>query len=69
MECDMIVSFLPESYLKIIDLKKLKKPFIKVDFLILKNGKEMKMAHGSKKVKGECIRNICEKELSDFNTF
>jgi cytoplasmic iron level regulating protein YaaA (DUF328/UPF0246 family) len=69
MECDTIISLLPESYVKAIDIKKLKKPFIQVNFLTLKNNKEIKMAHGSKKVKGECIRNICEKELSDFNTF
>lgn len=69
VDSDIIISFLPESYLKVIDIKKLKKPFIKVNFLTLKNGKEMKMAHGSKKVKGEYIRNICEKQLSDFNTF
>ncbi len=68
-QCDALISLLPESYVKVFNTKKLGKPFIQVNFLTLKDGKEIKMAHGSKKVKWEFIRNICEKQLSDFNLF
>jgi cytoplasmic iron level regulating protein YaaA (DUF328/UPF0246 family) len=63
------VSLLPKSYTKMIDSSFFKDRIIHIEFLSIKNGKEVKMAHGSKKIKGEYIRNICENGISDLNQF
>lgn len=64
-----IVSLLPESYEKIINTSPLKERYLRIEFIEKKGEKEVKLAHGSKKIKWEFIRNICEKGISDLNQF
>lgn len=66
---DAIINLLPKSYEKCLEKSEIVHPIVNVYFMTKKGEKEVKMAHGSKKVKGELVRNICEKQLSDFNTF
>ena len=64
-----IISLLPESYEKVINKKLLKDRYLRVEFKERKWNKEVRLAHGSKKIKWEFIRNICENEISDLNQF
>ena len=80
LKVDYIVNLLPISYAKLIGLgapcnrhkKKLnsildsKAKIINVNFL-KPDGK--KISHGVKKIKGEWIKGICEKELTDYKDF
>jgi len=50
-----------------IDFKTLQPKIININFQVEKNGKIVKMAHWVKKIKGEWIKNICEKLWTDKN--
>ncbi|MDQ7009335.1 MAG: peroxide stress protein YaaA [Candidatus Gracilibacteria bacterium] len=73
---DFVVNLLPISYSKVIfgKNKSIEKVFskkrnfkiINVNF-IKPDGK--KISHGVKKIKGEWIKNICEKNISDYKDF
>lgn len=54
---EYIVSFLPLSYLKMIDRKKILKTMIYIDFF---NSDGKKVSHGVKKIKWEYIYKLCE---------
>ena len=60
LDIDYIVDFLPNSYKKMVDWKKLDKKIIRIDFFQKKDWELKKMSHGVKKIKGEYIKNICE---------
>lgn len=70
-KADYIVNLLPLSYQKMIDFKRLQPKIVNINFQVEKNGKIVKMAHGVKKIKGECIKNICEQigKNNDQNIF
>ncbi|PZM85728.1 hypothetical protein DLH72_01525 [Candidatus Gracilibacteria bacterium] len=68
-----IVNLLPKDYEKVLNLKKNKKilsqkniKFININFL-KSDGK--KISHGVKVIKGKFIKEICEKNISDFEKF
>lgn len=64
LEADVIYSFLPISYTKMIDFKALDKNFIQVNFMTEKNWKIQKMAHWVKWVKWSFIKDLCEGKIS-----
>ena len=64
---DYVVNLLPLSYQKMIDFKKLSPKLVNINFQVEKNGKIVKMAHWVKKIKGEWIKNICEKLWTNKN--
>lgn len=66
---DIIVDFLPESYKKMIDWKYLDIQVVHIDFYTIKDWFQKKLSHGVKKVKGEYIKNICEKGITDIADF
>lgn len=66
LDIDIIIDFLPGSYKKMIDWKQVKAHRVEIEFLISKNGKVQKLAHGVKKVKGEYIKNICIEKYTDI---
>ena len=51
-----------------IDFKTLTPKVVNINFQVEKAGKIVKMAHGVKKIKGEWIKQVCEKLGSDKNT-
>lgn len=59
IKADVIIDFLPNSYKKMILKKNLNKKIIEVNFLDKKTLN--KIAHWSKKIKWEFIRETCEK--------
>ena len=65
---EYIVNLLPLSYMKMIDFKTLTPKVVNINFQVEKEGKIVKMAHGVKKIKGEWIKQVCEKLGSDNNT-
>ena len=64
---DIIVDLLPESYKKMIDWKLLNASIVQVEFLTFKQWKSKKMSHGVKTIKGNYIKNICEKGFTDIS--
>ena len=68
-QADIIVDFLPESYKKMIHWKDITIPVLHIDFFTQKNETLKKMTHGVKKVKGQYIRNICERAVNDIVWF
>mgnify|MGYP002395378158 CR=1 FL=1 len=66
LDIDIIIDLLPGSYKKMIDWKQVKAHRVEIEFLISKNGKVQKLAHGVKKVKGEYIKNICIEKYTDI---
>lgn len=65
---DYIVNLLPLSYMKMIDIKTLVPKLVNINFQVEKDGKIVKMAHWVKKIKGQWVKNICEKLGSDKNS-
>ena len=65
---DYIVNLLPLSYMKMIDFKTLVPKLVNINFQVEKDGKIVKMAHWVKKIKGQWVKNICEKLGSDKNS-
>jgi cytoplasmic iron level regulating protein YaaA (DUF328/UPF0246 family) len=47
-----------------IDWKSINSQIIKMNFLHQKDGELKKITHGVKKIKGEYIYNLCEKNIS-----
>ncbi len=66
LNTDFLINFLPISYTKMIDFKKLKAKIINVNFFTQKNWEYKKLSHWVKKVKWEYINNICEKWWIDL---
>lgn len=64
---EYIVNLLPLSYMKMIDFKTLAPKVVNINFQVEKAGKIVKMAHWVKKIKGEWIKQVCEKLGSDKN--
>ena len=67
LEADIIVDLLPNSYKKMIDWKNIIAQIVRIDFY---SEEWKKLTHGVKKVKWDCIREICEKwytNISDFS--
>jgi cytoplasmic iron level regulating protein YaaA (DUF328/UPF0246 family) len=63
-KADYIIDLLPWSYAKMIDWKSINSQIIKMNFLHQKDGELKKITHGVKKIKGEYIYNLCEKNIS-----
>jgi len=66
---EYIVNLLPNSYFKMIVPKKINSKIININFLMQKDWKIVKMSHWVKKYRGEFLRNICEKNLTDYEQF
>jgi cytoplasmic iron level regulating protein YaaA (DUF328/UPF0246 family) len=52
-----------------IDFSRLESKVIHINFLTKKDDQVTKLTHGVKKVKGEWIKNICEKGIQNYNGF
>lgn len=66
---DYIVDLLPISYAKMIDWKHINSQIIRVNFLHIKDGELKKITHWVKKVKGEYIKDLCEKSIEKIEKF
>ena len=66
---DYIVNLLPNSYLKMINPKKINSKIININFLTEKDWKIVKMSHWVKKYRGEFLNNICENNLIDYKNY
>jgi cytoplasmic iron level regulating protein YaaA (DUF328/UPF0246 family) len=69
LEVDYIVDMLPWSYAKMIDWKNINAQILRVNFLYEKDWEIKKISHWVKKVKGEYIKNICEKCIDEIDSF
>lgn len=67
LDADVIIDFLPNSYKKMIDKKRLNKKLIEVDFVTEKKWKIQKISHWVKKIKWEFIKQICENNWFEFD--
>jgi len=63
---DYIVNLLPLSYSKMIDFNNVKSKIININFL---KPDWKKISHWVKKLRGEWIKNICDKNIVDYNDF
>ncbi len=66
---DAVVNLLPLSYQKMIDFQSLDAEIINVNFYTKKDWELKKMTHGVKKVKGEWLREICERWEQNYHNF
>jgi cytoplasmic iron level regulating protein YaaA (DUF328/UPF0246 family) len=66
---DYIVNLLPNSYLKIINPKKINSKIININFLTEKEWKIVKFTHWVKKHRWEFLKNICENNLTNYEQF
>lgn len=66
-QVDYIVNLLPLSYMKKIDFKALVPKLVNINFQTEKDGKIVKISHGVKKIKGEWIKDVCEKLWTNKN--
>ena len=69
LRADVIVDFLPNSYKKMVDWKKLDAKILRVEFMHTKHGEIKKMTHGVKKVKWEYINTLCENLAVEIPNF
>lgn len=63
---DYIIDFLPLSYKKMICWKNLQAKVLQIDFFQEKDSEIRKMTHWVKKVKGEYIQRLCEKQVQNL---
>lgn len=68
-EADCIVNLLPLSYQKMIHFDNINAQIIHVNFYSQKEWFLKKMTHGVKKVKWEWLREICERQETNYNNF
>lgn len=66
-QVDYIVNFLPISYSKILDFKKLTKKIINVNFLHEKKWKIVKISHWVKSIKWDYINRLCNLNWFDIS--
>ena len=66
---DFVVNLLPKSYFKMLQSHNLNSKVININFLTEKNWKIVNMAHWVKKVKGEWIKEVCERAITDYKDF
>jgi len=69
LQPDLVVNLLPQAYMKTIDFHSLDTQVVHVAFMKYKDDALVNMAHWVKKVKGEWIKNVCEKRLTHYNQF